>query len=263
MSEPNTLLDNPVNPEDKTSCSQDKIEERNYKNPSDEANSSKEKASSMTLEELRNKGLLGTLASLFDSSNSAKALLERIRFPRSLMVFCDNLTPLDFFETSCREIQKGRVDGLTFESLLAEAAKLYPGNEELSPWRAYSSNVHSSSGIGLVISGDIGDAIELLDNICELSQQLELVGKINLVFSTENTLSLNLTDANADQALQLQNIINTSFGEEQGLEVRIIGTQFIDHFIRRTYLESPDGGRGDGKFALTNRHNTMLNKHRH
>jgi len=130
--------------------------------------------------------------------------------------------------------------------LLAEAAKLYPGNEELSPWRAYSSDVYSSSGIGIAISGDIGDAIELFNKIRELSQQLEFLGKINLVLSTETTLSLNLTNADAEQALQLQKLINTSFGEEQGLDVRII--EFNDHFIGRTYLEGPDGGR----FALLN-----------
>ena len=232
MSEPNTLLDNTVNPEDKTSCSQGNTEE----------------VSSMTLEELRNKGLIKLLANLFDSSNGAKALLERVNFPRALMVFPDNLTPLDFFETSCKEIEKGKVDRLTFESLLAEAAKLYPGNLELQPWRAYSSDVHPSSGIGIIISGDLGDAINLFDKISKLSQQLELSGKISLVLSTENTLSLNLTNANNEQALQLQKLINTSFGEEQGLEVRIIGSQFIDHFVTRTYLEGPDGGR----FALIN-----------
>jgi hypothetical protein len=236
MSEPNKLLDSTVNSqdlEDRTSSSQDNTK----------------KAFSMTLEELRNKGFIRILADLFDSSNRAKALLERVKFPRALMVFPDHLTPLEFFETSCREIERGVVEGLTFEVLLAEAAKLYPGNLNLQSWRAHNSNnIDSSSGIGLVISGDIGDAIALFDKICELSQQLELAGKINLVLSTENTLSLNLTDANAEQALTLQSLINTSLGDQQDLEVRIIGSQFIDHFIRRTYIEGPDGGR----FALVN-----------
>ena len=235
MSEPNKLLDSTVNSqdlEDRTSSSQDNTE----------------KAFSITLEELRNKGLIRMLANLFHSSNSAKTLLARVGFERSKMVFPDNLTPLDFFERSCRDIQNGEIVGLTFEALLAEAAKLYPGNLGLQPWRNDSGDVHSSPGIGIVISGDIGDAIDLFDKISKLSQQLELSGKINLVLSTENTLSLNLTDANDDQALRLKNLINTSLGDQQDLEVRITGSQSIDHFIGRTYIEGPDGRR----FALVN-----------
>ena len=95
------------------------------------------KTVSLTYSEMEKKGLIDLLANLYEDAERAKRLLERIGFSRRQVIFPINLTPMDFWYWVCRQIEQGLLPDSSFERLLREAAKDFPGNAKL---RAYSTS---------------------------------------------------------------------------------------------------------------------------
>lgn len=76
---------------------------------------------------LRDRGLLDALASVFDTEASATGVLERAGVPKGRLQPFGLMTPVQYWESVCRELEKGLIAG-GLAALLREAANAYPYN---------------------------------------------------------------------------------------------------------------------------------------
>ncbi len=76
---------------------------------------------------LRDHGILDALASVFDSEAAAVGVLERAGVPKARLQPFGGMTPLQYWASVCRELEKGLVAG-GLAALLREAANAYPYN---------------------------------------------------------------------------------------------------------------------------------------
>lgn len=90
---------------------------------------------SLTYSEMKEKRLIELLANLYEDAQRARRLLERIGFAPGQVIFPVNLTPMDFWDWACQQIDKGLLPDGSFERLLREAAKDFPGNPKLQAYR--------------------------------------------------------------------------------------------------------------------------------
>lgn len=83
----------------------------------------------LDLRTLRDQGLLDELASVFDTEAAAIGLLERAGVPRGRLRPFGATAPIHFWESVCRELEKGLTSG-GLATLLREAAKEFPYNSK-------------------------------------------------------------------------------------------------------------------------------------
>ncbi len=76
---------------------------------------------------LRDQGLLEALASVFDTQAAATGVLERAGVPKGRLQPFGLMTPFQYWESVCRELEKGLVAG-GIAALLRAAANAYPYN---------------------------------------------------------------------------------------------------------------------------------------
>ncbi len=76
---------------------------------------------------LRDQGLLDALAAVFDSEAAAIGVLERAGVPTGRLRPFGRMTPVQYWESVCRELEKGLAAG-GLAALLRAAANAYPHN---------------------------------------------------------------------------------------------------------------------------------------
>ncbi len=81
----------------------------------------------ITLLTMRGEGLLDELSSVFDSQAAATSLLERAEIPKARVRPFGQVTPIEFWESVCRQLEKGLTAG-GLPALLRAAAEEFPYN---------------------------------------------------------------------------------------------------------------------------------------
>ncbi len=84
-------------------------------------------AGPLTCKEMRDAGYLAELASVFSTAASAYGLLDEAGVPQTRIQPFGQLTPIEFWEDVCRQLEKGLIQGGP-SVLLAAAVKAYPYN---------------------------------------------------------------------------------------------------------------------------------------
>ncbi len=103
---------------------------------------------------LRDHGLLDALASVFDTEAAATGILEQAGVPRSRLLPFGQLTPIQYWQSVCRELEKGLVAG-GLAALLREAAGAYPYNPAFQHGLRLASGTPATSPSGGVATGGV------------------------------------------------------------------------------------------------------------
>jgi len=225
------------------------------------------------LQRLRRDGILDELAQVFDQQSAAHALLEHAGFPRRHLAPFGTGTPAQFWESVCREVMNGRMDG-GMDALLAEAADEYPGNGVFRPWRREQSAPENreyaptaaaptqdqgadrgpSEGQGNGRGEDweflvLGcDEVHLVIDEARAALAALAVGgaTVGLNYGVPGLIGLQVAGLDAGQAADLRQALEVAL--PAGTQVQLASPGFRDYLYSRLWMTGPDQAR----FELSN-----------
>lgn len=94
----------------------------------------------LTLQQMKQEGLIAELAHCFDSEPGSTALLHKCDLDITSFRPFNAMKSVDWWDHVCREISKGIKAGGDLERVVREAADVYPGNDKFKKYQQTKSN---------------------------------------------------------------------------------------------------------------------------
>jgi Effector-associated domain 1/Ubiquitin-conjugating enzyme len=209
----------------------------------------------LTLQQVSALGGLNALADAFESGDNARALLERIGYPRNIIPQ-GTAHSLAFWQTVCQQIDNGLTEG-GFEALFGAALQTYPHNRRFreipnadgQPAVAPPAPGGAQHpGRSLLIRG-CDDIYFVVDTARDIVRERRMQGTVELDYHSAGMLMISLLGLRPQEVETLERELSGRL-ERRGISPSISQgpTEFRDYLFRNIIAEGPDGSQ----FEMTN-----------
>jgi hypothetical protein len=189
---------------------------------------------------------IAELAEVFDEERAARALLERIEYPRGHIPSWSDAGA--FWHSVARQIRAGILSrGNRLEYLIRAAAASYPGNHIFATWlgpavKAGDSGRAQNLGATLLLSTGL-DVYSLLDLVRALAQERGTAGPVELLWASGENVGIHLQGVDSEQALRIADLLFQRLDGQLRQRPSIAPGRMRDHLIHQLFIEGPDSAR--------------------